>query len=179
MAQKSKAATKRPSKVLNQSKPTVSPSKVKKTSGGKQAQAKAEVKTTATKVAKAPAAKAKAKVDASKPANIEQAKAALKKVTAAQAAEPSEAPKARVRRISIDIDPNEASSALAQKWSTLYKKAEQIESKAYNMRSVFEEKTAIVHKVLGWGYILANRNDRLEVLFKDGIKYLISNYKPL
>jgi hypothetical protein len=46
------------------------------------------------------------------------------------------------------------------------------------MRGSFEERTAIVHKVLGWGYILANRNDRLEVLFKDGIKYLISNYKP-
>ena len=46
------------------------------------------------------------------------------------------------------------------------------------MKAVFEEKTAILHKVLGWGYILSNRNDRLEVLFKDGIKYLISNYKP-
>ena len=73
---------------------------------------------------------------------------------------------------------DEAASALALKWGALFKKAEQIESKPYNMKSVFEEKTAIVHKVLGWGYILANRNDRLEVLFKDGIKYLISNYKP-
>lgn len=84
----------------------------------------------------------------------------------------------RGRKISIDINPNEAASALSGKWSTLFKKAEQIEAKPYNMKAVFEEKTAITHKVLGWGYILANRNDRLEVLFKDGIKYLISNYKP-
>ena len=84
----------------------------------------------------------------------------------------------RSRKISIEISANEAASALASKWATLNKKAEQIDVKPYNMKGVFEERTAITHKVLGWGYILANRNDRLEVLFKDGIKYLISNYKP-
>jgi hypothetical protein len=70
-----------------------------------------------------------------------------------------------------------ATGPMAQKWTALFKKADAIESKPYNMKAAFNEKTAIVHKVLGWGYILANRNDRLEVLFKDGIKYLISNYK--
>lgn len=84
---------------------------------------------------------------------------------------------AKARKLSVVASANEAASALSQKWSSLFKKAEQIEAKPYNMKAVFEEKTAIVHKVLGWGYILANRNDRLEVLFKDGIKYLISNYK--
>ncbi len=130
---------------------------------------------------------------------IEKAKAALKKATGAKEKSPvveapaevkttakakgkaAKAPKAegkRSRKFSIDISPNEAASALAGKWSTLFKKADQIEAQPYNMRAVFEERTAITHKVLGWGYILANRNDRLEVLFKDGIKYLISNYKP-
>lgn len=47
----------------------------------------------------------------------------------------------------------------------------------YDMKKTFEPKTAIEHKTLGWGYILENRNDRLEVLFKDGIRFLISNYK--
>ena len=107
---------------------------------------------------------------------IVKAKAALKKESAE--AQPEAAPKARGRKISIDINPGEAATALSSKWSALFKKAEQIDAKPYNMKAVFEEKTAIVHKVLGWGYILANRNDRLEVLFKDGIKYLISNYKP-
>ncbi|HMN66914.1 MAG TPA: hypothetical protein PKC28_00085 [Bdellovibrionales bacterium] len=92
------------------------------------------------------------------------------------AAKPAKEPK-RSRKISIEIAANEAASALQAKWSALYKKVDQIDAKPYNMKAVFEEKTAITHKVLGWGYILANRNDRLEVLFKDGIKYLISNYK--
>lgn len=137
----------------------------------------AAVKTAPVKPA--PAAKTSAEKSASaKPEKqIEQAKAALKKETA-QAAAPVKESKARSRKLSIEISANESASALAQKWGTLYKKAEQIEAKPYNMKAVFEEKTAITHKVLGWGYILANRNDRLEVLFKDGIKYLISNYKP-
>jgi len=82
------------------------------------------------------------------------------------------------RKIAIDAHAGEAAAQLVQKWNLLYKKADQIDVKPYSMKAVFEEKTAIMHKVLGWGYILANRNDRLEVLFKDGIKYLISNYKP-
>lgn len=118
---------------------------------------------------------------------IAKAKAALKRESTAAEAAPAgkpadvAAPKAEKKsrkKISIEIRANEAASELAAKWASLYKKAEQIEAKPYNMKAVFEEKTAIVHKVLGWGYILANRNDRLEVLFKDGIKYLISNYKP-
>lgn len=116
---------------------------------------------------------------------IEKAKSALKAAlktekpvsSAVVEAAPAKT-KAKVRKISIEASANEAASALAAKWATLYKKAEQIDAKPYNMKQVFEEKTAIVHKVLGWGYILANRNDRLEVLFKDGIKHLISNYKP-
>lgn len=160
----------------------------------------------ALKVLKTPVSKVAKKAEqplksARPPGQIEQAKAALKKESASTAATkvktdvPTEVKvekaagkvptgkvpkegKGRGRKISIEINPNEAASALSGKWSTLYKKSEQIEAKPYNMKAVFEEKTAIVHKVLGWGYILANRNDRLEVLFKDGIKYLISNYKP-
>lgn len=66
---------------------------------------------------------------------------------------------------------------LSQKWSALYRKTQDVQAKPYNMRQSYEAKTPIMHKVLGWGYILTNRNDRLEVLFKDGIRYLISNYK--
>ena len=112
---------------------------------------------------------------------IEKAKSALKKVCPPASATNGMAKakaKAKNRKISVDVSPGEAASALAQKWATLYKKADQIDAKPYNMTGVFEEKMGLIHKVLGWGYILANRNDRLEVLFKDGIKYLISNYKP-
>ena len=165
MAQKSKPARKPLSKVA---KAPVAKSAVAKTKP----------------VAKKPAVKAKATpVPVVAEQQIAKAKAALKKENAvsgkqAATAVKADAPKARGRKISVEIGPNEAASALSQKWSSLYKKSEQIEAKPYNMKNAFEEKTAIVHKVLGWGYILANRNDRLEVLFKDGIKYLISNYKP-
>jgi len=112
---------------------------------------------------------------------IEQAKAALKRENTVVVSAPAVVKpisKAKQRKIMMEASANEAASALAAKWATLFKKAEQIDAKPYNMKGIFEEKTAIVHKVLGWGYILANRNDRLEVLFKDGIKHLISNYKP-
>lgn len=159
---------------------------------GKKA-APAKINTTVKVAAKAPAKissvklkekpKAKSAAEQPKAAALGAAKAALKrentgKRPAASTDKPATPVKAKTRKISIDINPSEAASALSQKWNTLYKKAEQIDAKPYNMKAVFEEKTAIVHKVLGWGYILANRNDRLEVLFKDGIKYLISNYKP-
>lgn len=70
----------------------------------------------------------------------------------------------------------EKATQLGQKWSSLYRKSQE-QAKPYNMRHTYEAKTPIMHKVLGWGYILTNKNDRLEVLFKDGIRYLISNYK--
>ena len=186
MAQKSKAPARKPSKskssvVAKKAKTVSKPAPAKKSVGvvKEKVVAKAAKAVKATKIetsapAKKAATKETAKLSASK--EIVEAKAALKKESVASAS--TKTPKAKSRRISIDASPNEALSALAQKWAHLYKKAEQIEAKPYNMRAVFEEKTAITHKVLGWGYILANRNDRLEVLFKDGIKYLISNYKP-
>lgn len=72
---------------------------------------------------------------------------------------------------------DEKVTALSQKWSSLYKKSQNMDVSNYDMKKTFEPKTAIEHKTLGWGYILENRNDRLEVLFKDGIRFLISNYK--
>lgn len=134
-----------------------------------------------TKVAAAAPMKAPAKSLKTPP--IKPGPAPAKSEMPVKVAAPVKAPKAakeprKSRKISMAISANEAASALSAKWNSLYKKAEQIAAQPYNMRQLFEEKTAIVHKVLGWGYILANRNDRLEVLFKDGIKYLISNYKP-
>lgn len=154
----------------------------------KTASARVGKKGRATKAVVAKKAVVKAKAPKAKAsAQIEKAKVALKQAVPSKpqaaakpvkTAEPKAAKAPKARKIAVDIQPNEALSALTQKWANLYKKADQIEAKAYNMKAVFEEKTAITHKVLGWGYILANRNDRLEVLFKDGIRYLISNYKP-
>lgn len=70
----------------------------------------------------------------------------------------------------LEIDQN-------TKWSDLYEKFKAIKPVVYNMREIFEANQPVQHKVLGWGWILSNENDRLEVLFKDGKKILISNYK--
>lgn len=66
---------------------------------------------------------------------------------------------------------------LALKWESLYAKSTAIPSEPYSMKKTFEAQTGLKHKTLGWGFIIDNKNDRLEVLFKDGIRYLISNYK--
>lgn len=63
------------------------------------------------------------------------------------------------------------------KWEALYAKAGDLEAVPYKMSGVYEPRSAIMHKILGWGYVLNAQNDRLEVLFKDGVKMLISNYK--
>ncbi len=78
------------------------------------------------------------------------------------------------RRDEVRID---RSGNLEEQWRALYEKAKGIKPVPYNMSDTYEPRTPLMHKVLGWGYVLNNQNDRLEVLFKDGIKILISNYK--
>lgn len=66
---------------------------------------------------------------------------------------------------------------LEAQWQTLKDKNKAIKPMNYKMSESFESRTPILHKVLGWGFIITNQNDRLEVLFQQGIKFLISNYK--
>ena len=133
----------------------------------------AKMKLTAKKAVKKSVTKAKPQAPTAKKAKAKMPAPPSPVVTTPQV----ELAKKALAKEKAAKEPIQATGPLAQKWSALYKKSEAIESKPYNMRATYIEKTAIVHKVLGWGYILANRNDRLEVLFKDGIKYLISNYK--
>lgn len=71
----------------------------------------------------------------------------------------------------------EALKKATQKWQALLRRNKNKKAPKYKMTEAFEEKTPIQHKLLGWGYILSNKNDRLEVLFESGVKQLISNYK--
>lgn len=64
------------------------------------------------------------------------------------------------------------------KWQELYKRYGKEKAVNYKMTDMFESLKPIQHKVLGWGFVLTNENSRLEVLFENGIKMLISNYKP-
>lgn len=65
------------------------------------------------------------------------------------------------------------------KWIELNKKYGKDKALAYKMTDMYPSLVPLQHKVLGWGFILTNDNDRLEVLFENGIRMLISNYKPV
>lgn len=67
---------------------------------------------------------------------------------------------------------------IKKRWHELKEKHGDETAPAYSMSGQFEANQPIKHKVLGWGFIQANNNDRLEVLFETGVKVLISNYKP-
>ncbi len=63
------------------------------------------------------------------------------------------------------------------KWQELFKRYGKDKAVNYKMSDEFEALKPINHKVLGWGFVLTNENNRLEILFEMGIKVLISNYK--
>lgn len=85
---------------------------------------------------------------------------------AAKAAETSE-------KIKIDKMMSEDQA----KWAEFYNKYKDTPAANYDMKATFAAATSIQHKVLGWGWITSNENDRLEVYFKDGKRMLISNYR--
>ncbi len=64
------------------------------------------------------------------------------------------------------------------KWQELNKRYGKDKAQPYKMTDIFESMKPVQHKILGWGFVLTNENNRLEVLFENGIKMLISNYKP-
>lgn len=63
------------------------------------------------------------------------------------------------------------------KWQELFKRYGKDKTVNYKMSDEFQALKPINHKVLGWGFVLTNENNRLEILFENGIKVLISNYK--
>jgi hypothetical protein len=69
------------------------------------------------------------------------------------------------------------SGDLAAQWKSIFEKSKALKPVPYKMSENYEARTALMHKVLGWGYVLTSQNNRLEVLFQDGIKFLIANYK--
>lgn len=69
------------------------------------------------------------------------------------------------------------SAEISLQWADLHQKYSSEKSQMYDMKSQFEAHKPLQHKVLGWGWIMSVENDRLEVLFQDGKRMLISNYK--
>jgi hypothetical protein len=53
----------------------------------------------------------------------------------------------------------------------------QLNARPYKMQEAYKEKMAIKHPVMGLGYVTVAENHKMTVLFKDGTKNLIMNYK--
>ena len=170
--------------------------------------AKVVAKITAKVTAKkAPAKPAKAAaVKAVKPVPAKPVKAAAKPVDKAELvvkapvkpAEPKDQgdlliEKAKEEMASVNADAKQAEKASKikpikiergnltdekAKWQELSKRYGKDKAQPYKMTDIFESMKPVQHKILGWGFVLTNENNRLEVLFENGIKMLISNYKP-
>lgn len=148
----------------------------------------------------AKAAKASTKEPAAKPVKAvakDPVKAAAKEPVKAVAKEPVEkapkkAPKPKkdsVEASGAEVVPKKTAKEKKQeaarvaaaieadaKWSDYKEKHGKEKAPKYSMTAQFQPNTPLEHSKLGWGFILTNVNDRLEVLFQDGIKVLISNY---
>lgn len=168
--------------------------------------AKVVAKKAPAKPAKVAAVKAVKPAKAAKAAPIKPAKAAPKPVVKAEpvvkapvrSAEPKDQgdlliEKAKEEMASVNADAKQAEKASKikpikiergnltdekAKWQELNKRYGKDKAQPYKMTDIFESMKPIQHKVLGWGFVLTNENNRLEVLFENGIKMLISNYKP-
>lgn len=160
----------------------------KKVAKKKKVEAKKPVKKVAVKPVQPKAAKAKVEKK-SAPVKIQPEKAAKSSVPA-----PSTMSKTAVTltksvtvkvsgskqvsentdKIKIDRD---AMTDEQIKWAEMYNKYKDTQASSYDMKATFQAASPLMHKILGWGWIVSNENDRLEVLFKDGKRMLISNYR--
>lgn len=136
---------------------------------------------TATKVAAKAAPKVAPKAT---PKETAKAKVAVKPV--AVQPEPKAEKTAPLKLVTAELPPDARRLSKAEKatmtedqilWHELYEKHYADEAKDYKISEAFEAKTPLQHKLFGWGFILSNEFDRLEVIFKDGRRMLISNRK--
>jgi len=162
-----KKAAKKESAAKTKSKPAAKP--VAKAVA--KATAKPEALAKAPKKAKTEAAeKVKAlKVDSEAPAVEAKAEAPVKA---------PKVPKVKVEKISAaQRKLDKAAADSTAHWAELQQKHGQEKPQAYDMKLQFEAHRPLQHKVLGWGWVMSVENDRVEVIFQDGKRILISNYK--
>ena len=189
-----KASDKNTKKVAKKASESVKAKPTKVASGG----TKPKKEEKPTKVAKAPVVVAKKAEEKKTPAVPEKVKATSAKgkikpevpeveLSAVAAPEP-EATEIVEPTKKVKVPKEKKKSALQKKkekmefdsnakWADFFEKYKAVKPANYSMKDAFEANQPIQHKVLGWGWVISSENDRLEVLFKDGKKILISNYK--
>ena len=86
----------------------------------------------------------------------------------------------KARGIAAEAPPglDEDGMKLFKQWNSLKEQFKNDRAPLYNLEADFLPKSPLEHKVLGWGYVLKKQNNRIEVLFREGIKILVVNYKP-
>ncbi|WP_373999058.1 hypothetical protein [Bdellovibrio bacteriovorus] len=157
-------------------KPVAKPQQKAAAKPAAKAAAKPAAKPAAAKPAK-PAKEAKAEKPEKKSAPVEapvKTEKAEKKAKAEPVVEVAEKAPKKEKKAKID------KSGLSEdqvKWHELHEKYKAVKAPAYSISGQFEAKTPLQHKIFGWGYVLSNEYDRLEVLFEDGKRMLISNRK--
>ena len=110
---------------------------------------------------------------AKKPAKVEEV---IAEVIASPEPKPIKVPKLKKsEQAKINAD-KAALNEEERRWNEFHEKHKSDKAQSYDMKATFEAAKPLQHKVLGWGWILSNDNDRLEVLFRDGKRILISNY---
>lgn len=144
------------------------PKKASKPETPKPAKEAAKEKTAVEKVARAPKVPARDEGEDTQ-SDSEDAEVEEKPVKAA---------KVKPERISAAQKKlDRAMAESSAQWSDLHQKHSSEKAQTYDMRATFEAHKPLQHKVLGWGWIMSVENDRLEVIFQDGKRMLISNYK--
>jgi len=139
---------------------------------------KAAKKESATKAPKAVAVEKPVK-KAAKPASEKPEKAEKVVKAAKPAAEKAEAvPKQTAKAKRAEAARVAAAAEADARWTELKEKHGKDKAPKYSMTGQFAANTPLEHSKLGWGFVVNNVNDRLEVLFQEGIKILISNYNP-
>jgi hypothetical protein len=120
-------------------------------------------------------------IDAAEP----KAEAPSTSKKAAKSPKPPKAPKPAASKVGRKAKPQMLgnnqlgpSPENTKKWEDFKRVHGEAKAPTYSMTGQFEAAQPLTHKTLGWGYIVGNNNDRLEVLFESGLKVLISNYKP-
>ncbi|AGH95001.1 hypothetical protein [Pseudobdellovibrio exovorus] len=122
----------------------------------------------------------KPEVEVSKPVAVVEKKTSKNVISIIESESAPVTEEAKVEKVSkvkpVKVDRGNLADEKA-KWAELYKKYGKDKALSYKMTEEYPALVPLQHKVLGWGFILTNENSRLEVLFENGIRMLISNYK--
>lgn len=115
---------------------------------------------------------------AEKPTKKAKAAAPAEAASAKEAAAEAKPKKEKAAKApkAAKVKKEDKNSALDGRWADLKEKHAKDKAAKYSMTGQFQANQAIEHPKLGWGFVLSNNNDRLEVIFQDGVKILISNF---